>query len=299
MTTLLTEMRKEQKAFYSIQAVQVPPQHDYSPDSYGYNPNSNAYQSNVCDDPYCDCQPQSSYAYEPPSQYSPPPYSQASYHNSPSYDPNPYPLYQPPYEPYLEPPPFQHQYSHELQSPHTPPQEFHQYEPPFNYNTLPSNNEPYLPPSPSNKALMLELRDLESCILRQHEEDEKKFKALRAKTAIMVEAISNIVSSCLSLRNQGTPIVECGEVIKELSKGVELELQGGEEELKQEVQQEEKVEMIEPKEVVVGTLGYVEYIKKSQIVEPFSMEFEVDVEGESAQPPRHNVIEEWKKCPKK
>ena len=43
---------------------------------------------------------------------------------------------------------------------------------------------------------------------------------------------------------------------------------------------------------MVGALGYVEYIEEAQIEEPSSMEFEVDVEEESAQPPRHNVIEE-------
>ena len=64
---------------------------------------------------------------------------------------------------------------------------------------------------------MQELRDLESHILRRHEEDEKKFAELRAKMAIMVEAISNIVSSRLSLRDQSTPIVECGKATKELS----------------------------------------------------------------------------------
>ncbi|RTK47808.1 hypothetical protein DRJ87_15695, partial [Enterococcus faecalis] len=82
---------------------------------------------------------------------------------------------------------------------------------------------------------MLELRDLESHILRRHEEDEKKFEELRAKMAIMVEAIGNIVSSRLSLCDQGTPIVECGEATKELSEGVNLKLQGEEEELKKEV----------------------------------------------------------------
>ncbi|QHN96198.1 uncharacterized protein DS421_18g616390 [Arachis hypogaea] len=291
MTTLLTEMRKDQKAFYAIRAVQAPPQHDYSSNSYGYNPNPNAFQSNVCDDPYCDGQPQPSYTYEPPPQPQQP-YSQASYHHSPPYDPSLYTPYQPPYEPYLEPPPFQHQYSHELQFSHIPPQEFHQYEPPSNYNTFSSNNEPSLPPLPSDEASMLELRDLESHVLRQQEWTKKQFKELEAKMAIIAEAVSNMVSSRLSLCDQGTPIVECGEATKELSGEVILELQGEEEELKQEVQQEEEVENIEQKEVVVGYLGYVEYIEESQVEKPSSMEFKVDVEEESAQPPRHNVIEE-------
>jgi len=118
-------------------------------DSYRYNPDPNVYQSNVCDDPHCGCQPQSSYAYDPIPQYSHTPYSQASHYHSTPFDHNSYTPYQPPYEPHLEqPPPSQYQYFQEPQIPHTPPHEFHQYEPPSNINNLPSNAESYLPPPP-------------------------------------------------------------------------------------------------------------------------------------------------------
>ncbi|KAL4356817.1 hypothetical protein AHAS_Ahas09G0124600 [Arachis hypogaea] len=109
-----------------------------------------AYQDNGYGGPPCDYQQLPPYAYEPPPQYSPqPPYSQVPYHYSPPYDPNPYPPYQSPYEPYLEPPPFQHQYSQEPPFSYTPPQDFHQFEPPSNYDTLPPNNEHSLLPPPS------------------------------------------------------------------------------------------------------------------------------------------------------
>ncbi|RYR29683.1 hypothetical protein Ahy_B01g054135 [Arachis hypogaea] len=128
---------------------------------------------------------------------------------------------------------------------------------------------------------MLELRDLESHILRRQEEDERKFAELRAKMVIMVEAIGNMVSSRLSLCNQGTPIVECGEATKELGEGVNLKLHEEEEELKQGVQQEEEVEISEQKEVVVGCLGYVEHIKEPQVEEQSSTKFGRDVKKES------------------
>ena len=76
-----------------------------------YNFPPNAYQSNGCGDPYCDCQQPPTHAYEPPLQNGfEPLYSQAPYHQTPPYDPNPYPPYQPPYEPYepyMEPSQFQ------------------------------------------------------------------------------------------------------------------------------------------------------------------------------------------------
>ena len=67
--------------------------------------------------PPMDYQQPPRYAYEPfPQNDFGPPYSQAPYHQTSPYDPNPHPPYQPPYEPnepYTEPPPFQHNYSHE------------------------------------------------------------------------------------------------------------------------------------------------------------------------------------------
>ncbi|RYR48940.1 hypothetical protein Ahy_A07g035070 [Arachis hypogaea] len=99
--------------------------------------------------------------------------------------------------------------------------------------------------------------------------------------AIMVEAISNMISSRLSLCNQGASIVECGEATKELSEGVNLKLHREEEELKQEIQPEEEVEASEQKEVVVGCLGYVENIKESEVEELSSMKFGRDIKEES------------------
>ncbi|XP_016185612.1 protein TsetseEP-like [Arachis ipaensis] len=52
-----------------------------------------------------------------------------------------------------------------------------------------------------------------------------------------------------------------------------MELHGEEEELKQEAQQEEKIGISEQKEVVGECLGYVEYIKESQVEEPSSKKF--------------------------
>jgi len=123
------------------QRIDQPSWQQQPPVSYGYNSNPNAYQSNGCGDPYCDCQQPPPHAYEPPPQHDfEPPYSQAPYHQTPHYDPNPYPPYQPPYEPYephMEPPPFQHNCSQE------PPQYtlapyLYQNEPPSNYNAFPS-----------------------------------------------------------------------------------------------------------------------------------------------------------------
>jgi len=68
--------------------------------------------------------------------------------------------------------------------------------------------------------------------------------------AVMAEVVSNIYSSWLSLCDQSTLIVECGEANKDHSEGVSLELQGGEEELKQGFPQGEEVETIELEEVV-------------------------------------------------
>ncbi|RYQ95954.1 hypothetical protein Ahy_B08g091350 [Arachis hypogaea] len=127
---------------------------------------------------------------------------------------------------------------------------------------------------------MLELRDLESRILRRQEEDGTKFKELRARLASMVEAVSHLTSH-LSLCTISTPIVRCGETIKELSEEVNLKLHGKEGELKQGVQQEEKVEIIEQKKVVDGCLGYVEHIKEFQAEEPSSTEYGRDVKKES------------------
>ncbi|QHO20640.1 uncharacterized protein DS421_11g339740 [Arachis hypogaea] len=98
--------------------------------------------------------------------------------------------------------------------------------------------------------------------------------------ASMVEAVSHLTSH-LSSCSLSTPIVECGETIKEPSKGVNLKLHGEEEKLKQEVQQEEEVEISEQKEVVGGCLGYIEHIKESQVEEPSSTEFGRDVKEES------------------
>nr|XP_025692865.1 uncharacterized protein LOC112795128 [Arachis hypogaea] len=106
----------------------------------------------------------------------------------------------------------------------------------------------------------------------------------------MVKAIDNMASH-LSLYDQGTPIIFCGEEIKEHRERVNLELQDEEEELRQEVQQEEEAETIEQEEGMVEDLGDVMSKEESQVEEPSSIEFESDVKEDSAQPTRHNVIE--------
>ncbi|XP_016206819.1 nucleolin-like [Arachis ipaensis] len=85
-----------------------------------------------------------------------------------------------------------------------------------------------------------------------------------------------------------TPIVKCGETTKELSEGVNLELQDEEEKLKQEVQQEEEVEIMEPKEVVED-LGDIECKEESHVEEPSSMEEEVEDTGEE----EYQLEEAW------
>nr|XP_025628060.1 uncharacterized protein LOC112721204 [Arachis hypogaea] len=127
---------------------------------------------------------------------------------------------------------------------------------------------------------MLELRDLESRILRRQEEDETKFKELRVRVAGIVEAVGHLTSH-LSSCAISTSIVGCGEATPELSKDMNMELHGEEEELNQEPQQEEKIEIIEQKEVVDGCLGYVEYIKESQVEETSSKECGGSIKEES------------------
>ncbi|RYR03713.1 hypothetical protein Ahy_B06g082939 [Arachis hypogaea] len=127
---------------------------------------------------------------------------------------------------------------------------------------------------------MLELRDLESRILRRQEEDETKFKELRVRVAGIVEAVGHLTSH-LSSCAISTSIVGCGEATPELSKDMNMELHGEEEELNQEPQQEEKIEISEQKEVVDGCLGYVEYIKESQVEETSSKECGGNIKEES------------------
>ncbi|RYR16160.1 hypothetical protein Ahy_B04g073134 [Arachis hypogaea] len=100
------------------------------------------------------------------------------------------------------------------------------------------------------KSLLSRLPLLFYSTLPWEEENQKEFKELEAKIATLAEAVSNMVSSRLSLCDQGTPIVECGVVIKEYSEGVSLELQGIEEWVEQGLPQGEEVKTIEPEEVV-------------------------------------------------
>jgi len=106
---------------------------------------------------------------------------------------------------------------------------------------------------------------------------------------ILVEAVSNMASSRLSLSNQGTPIDECGEAPKEHSEGVSLELQGEEEELKQGVQQEEEVKITEQEEVVEA-FGEVDQEMDSIIeeflstIESSPIGFDIEIKEEDAQP---------------
>ncbi|XLU42465.1 hypothetical protein S245_037279, partial [Arachis hypogaea] len=97
-------------------------------------------------------------AYKLPPQYTfEPPNSQAPFHHSPPYDPNPHPPYQPPYEsnePYTEPPPFQHNYSHEPPPQYSPSPYHYQDEPPSYYEpSLPTNESSYPPQPPMDDKL--------------------------------------------------------------------------------------------------------------------------------------------------
>ncbi|XP_057720347.1 uncharacterized protein LOC130934834 [Arachis stenosperma] len=105
--------------------------------------------------------------------------------------------------------------------------------------------------------------------------------------ATMAEAINNMashLSSCIP----STPIDKCGGSTKEHSDGVNLKFQGEEDELKQEVQQGEGVETIEPKRVV-GDLGDVRSPWECRIREPSPKKFDIDVE-EGVGPPKHIIV---------
>ncbi|RYR49292.1 hypothetical protein Ahy_A07g035719 [Arachis hypogaea] len=127
---------------------------------------------------------------------------------------------------------------------------------------------------------MLELRELESRILRRQEEDETKFKELRVRVAGIVEAVGHLTSHLSSCAISNS-IVGCGEATPELSKDMNMELHGEEEELNQEPQQEEKIEISEQQEVVDGCLGYVEYIKESQVEETSSKKYGGNIKEKS------------------
>ncbi|RYQ98535.1 hypothetical protein Ahy_B07g086274 isoform E [Arachis hypogaea] len=92
---------------------------------------------------------------------------------------------------------------------------------------------------------MQEQKDLYSHLQKQEEEDQKKLNGLKTTMATITKAVHHLFSlrSC----DQSTPIDKCGGLTKEHSEEVNLELQGKEDRLKQELQQEEKVEIIEPK----------------------------------------------------
>ncbi|XP_072070033.1 uncharacterized protein [Arachis hypogaea] len=126
----------EEPQAYKQPSWQQPP-----PTYYEQQPFHDAYQDNGYGGPLCDNQQPPPYAYEPPLQHSfEPPYSQAPYCQTPPYDPNPYPPYQLPYEPYLSPPTFQPNYSQE-----PPPQ----YIPPPMYVNFQPQDKFFLPSQPS------------------------------------------------------------------------------------------------------------------------------------------------------
>ncbi|XP_072055504.1 uncharacterized protein [Arachis hypogaea] len=119
---------------------QPPPMH------YEEEPFFDAYQSNGYGESPCDFQEPPPYAYEPPPQHGPQPHSQASFHQPPSYDPNPYPPFQQlyePYKPHIESPPSQY---HHFQEPPLP--YYYQDEPPPTYENFQPQDEYYFPPQP-------------------------------------------------------------------------------------------------------------------------------------------------------
>jgi len=107
----------------------------------------------------------------------------------------------------------------------------------------------------------------------------------------MVETVNHLTSHLCSC-TLSTPIFECGERSNEFNEYVNLKLHGEEGELKQEGQQEEKIEISAQKEVVDGCLGYVEHIKESRIEELSSKKLGGDVAEKS------NVVEVNKKLEK-
>ena len=128
------------------QAYGQPPWQQPPPIHYEEEPFFDAYQSNGYGELPCDFQEPPPYAYEPYPQHNPQPYSKATFHQPPSYDPHPYlPLQQPyePYEPHIEPPPSQH---HHFQEP--PPPCYYQDEPPQLYENFQPQDEYHFPPQP-------------------------------------------------------------------------------------------------------------------------------------------------------
>lgn len=116
-------------------------------------------------------------------------------------------------------------------------------------------------------------------LLARCQKQEEEQKMLREFVAILTKVMNHMVSLCSNI--QDTPIVRCGGLIEEHTEKKNLELQGKKEELRQEVQQEEEAEIVEPKEVVED-LGHVECKVESQVEEPSSMDFENDVNEDSA-----------------
>jgi len=132
--------RWEEPYAYDQSSWQQPPPMHYEEESF-----YDAYQSSGYGESPCDFQEPPPYANDSYPQHNPQPYSQAPSYQPPSYDPTLYPSYQQPfepYEPYIEPPQYQH-----FQEP--PPPYQNQDEPPPMYENFQPQDEFYLPPQPS------------------------------------------------------------------------------------------------------------------------------------------------------
>ncbi|KAL4344523.1 hypothetical protein AHAS_Ahas11G0186900 [Arachis hypogaea] len=113
--------------------------------------------------------------------------------------------------------------------------------------------------------------------------------------------MSQLASLCSTI--QDILIVKCGELVEEHNEKENLELQGKEEELRQEVQQVEEVEALEGEEIVED-LRAVEQEASSiiednstpsdigDLVEASSIGCENDVEVDFTQPPKFDVIDD-------
>ncbi|XLU69868.1 hypothetical protein S245_028921, partial [Arachis hypogaea] len=111
---------------------------------------------------------------------------------------------------------------------------------------------------------------------------------MQRETLKFVATLTKVVSILASqyLSTQSTPMVTCGESIKEQSMKERLETPVEKEEGHFVLEQLEEPMIIEEEEEVVEDLGDAEPLWEPRVEENSSKKIEFDVEEESAQPPK-------------
>ncbi|XP_072073249.1 uncharacterized protein [Arachis hypogaea] len=235
------------------------------------------------------------YAYKPSPQHDfGPPYSQAPFHHSPSYDPNPHPPYQPPYEPnepYIDPP-----------------------QPPLDNNTLISNiigltstlqnlisrmNQPsisniqsssssVLPFQPHNDLFIPSLPSMEEHPHPSIQEQDDPNYAIDMEQ----ERRNHLRESILHKELEEALRVKVGETLED--EGVVERSCHGKKIIEDEydfiLKQLDKATIIKKEDVVADLRDAVPPLE-SPVTEPPSKTVAFDVE-EGVQPPRHIIVED-------